>query len=40
MIISFNGGCSDYETTDFEIQRGVRKEIVEHKRADIRVFKA
>lgn len=39
VIISFNVGCSGCKTITFEIQRGARKEIAEHKRADLRVFK-
>lgn len=39
VIINGNIGCSDHETVEFEIQRGARKEIAEHRRADFRLFK-
>lgn len=39
VMMSFTVGCSDCETMGFEIQRGASKQIVEHKRADFRLFK-
>ena len=39
MTINGNVGCSDHEIVEFEIQRGERKKIAEHRQADFRLFK-
>lgn len=39
VIINGNTGCSDHEVVDLEIQRRVKNEVAEYRRADLRLFR-